>query len=559
LSNLAAAINQISQGETRKLMAGDPWSWAYYNKMRLNAGPFKVFGHEFQRDILQSTYRRQCAKKSPQMMGLTECMVIRSLHGLRFHRYPQGVLYIFPTDDEVSDFSKSRFKPFLTNNVQSIGKFVKETDTAQVKRVGNAFLFFRGGRLKDIEGSQMSSSKLKALPVDALVGDEIDEMDPTALTLALGRMDHSKVQDEFYLANPTVPGWGIDEKYNASDGRVWMIECPVCGKESCLELEFPGCLQRQSKFSNVSAKRDPRKDRGVLRICKKCENEINPRKGYWIPQFPSKTEDMVGWWISHLNSMYTDPKTILDEYEDPKTDMVRFHNRRLGMAYVRAEDRLTVNAVLQCCGTDAMKMSDDGPCCAGADVQGDHINVLIAHKVHAHGLKLLKIGKVPGFNELWDICGQFHVASIVMDLKPEIHSVREFCTKAPFKAFGCDYSEESKGIAVWNDASNIVTVNRTEIFDASHKQITEPGRTELPRIDSEIKEFAKQMCATVKTLEDKKAHGNVIGKVYRYKGKIGGPDDYRNAMNYLMLAAQQAPVISRAGPASVTEIEFYYG
>lgn len=544
MNSVQAAINQIEQGQTKKLMAGDPWSWAHYSKLQLNAGPFKIYGHEFQRDILQSTYRRQCAKKSPQMMGLTECMVIRSLHGMRFGKYPQGVLYIFPTDDEVSDFSKSRFKPFLTNNPKSIGKFVKETDTAQVKRVGNAFLFFRGGRLKDIEGSQMSSSKLKALPVDAIVGDEIDEMDQGALTLALGRMDHSKVQDEFYLANPTVPNYGIDKKYQNSDERVWMIECQSCGRENCLELEFPHCLQRQ-------------KDRSVLRVCRKCGKEINPRKGYWIPQKPSKTTDMVGWWISHLNSMYTDPKAILDEYEDPTTDLVRFHNRRLGMAYIKAEDQLTKNDVLTCCGPDPMKLSDNGPTCLGADVGGNELHVLIAQKVSPVQLKLVKIARVPDFNALWDLCTQFNVKSAVMDLKPEIHSVRTFCNKADFKAFGCDYSEESKGIAVWNDASHIVTVNRTEIFDASHKQITEPGRTELPRIDDEIETFAKQMVNTAKILEDKKAAGNVIGKVYRYR-KLGA-EHYRNAMNYLMLAAQQAPVMSRSGPQTVTEVDFYYG
>ena len=540
------------------MMEADPWAWVYYNKMRLAGGPYMVYGHEFQRDVLQSTYRRQCAKKSPQMFGLTEIMVIRSLHGMRYGRYPQGVLYLFPTDDEVGDFSKSRFKPFLSNNRKSIGRYVKETDTASVKRVGNAFLFFRGSRLKDIEGSQKSSSKLKALPVDCLVGDEIDEMDQGALTLSLGRMDHSFVKDEFYLANPTVPDYGIDKMYQDSDQRIWMLECQACGRENNLELQFPNCLHRLT-FSNISATRAAYKKGHVLRICRKCGGEINPRKGYWIPQFASKTDSMVGWWISHLNSMYTDPKDILDEYEDPDTDMVRFHNRRLGMAYIKAEDRLTKNDVMLCCGPDAMRMRDNGPCCAGADVQGDHLNTLIAHKTHKKGLKLVKICRVPTFNDLWDLCKKFGVVSLVMDLRPEIHSVREFCQKADFQSFGCDYSEESKGIAVWNDASKVVTVNRTEIFDASHKQITDPGRTELPRKDEEVEEFAKQMIATAKTLVDKKAGGNVIGKIYRYKGKLGGPDDYRNAMNYLILAAQRAPVVSRSISSPVQEVEFYYG
>jgi hypothetical protein len=552
------ALKQFEDGDPGPLMESDPWAWVHFNKMRLAGGPYMMFGHEFQRDVLQSTYRRQCAKKSPQMFGLTEIMVIRSLHGMRYGRYPQGVLYLFPTDDEVGDFSKSRFKPFLSNNRKSIGKYVKETDTASVKRVGNAFLFFRGSRLKDIEGSQKSSSKLKALPVDCLVGDEIDEMDQGALTLSLGRMDHSLVKDEFYLANPTVPDYGIDKMYQSSDQRVWALECASCGRENVLELEFPNCLQRLT-FSNISATRSPSKNGDVIRICKKCASEINPRKGYWIPQFPDRTQDMVGWWISHLNSMYTDPKEIINEWEDPEIDMVRFYNRRLGMAYIKAEDRLTKNDVLLCCGPDAMRMRDDGPCCLGADVQGAHINTLIAHKVHEDGLKIIKICKVPTFNDLWDLCKRFGVVSAVLDLKPEIHSVREFCQKADFQAFGCDYAEEQKGVIAWNDANKVVTVNRTEISYASHNQIVKPGRTELPRKDEDVEEYAKQMIATAKTLVDKKVSGNVIGKVYRYRGKLGGPDDYRNAMNYLILAAKRTPIVSRSISSPVTEVEFYYG
>ena len=111
-----------------------------------------------------------------------------------------------------------------------------------------------------------------------------------AAALALGRMDHSTIKDEFYLANPTVPNYGIDKMYQDSDQRVWMIECTACGKENCLELEFPSCLQRQT-------------DRSGKRVCRKCGNEINRRKGYWITKYPDKSDHMGGRWKWHLNSM----------------------------------------------------------------------------------------------------------------------------------------------------------------------------------------------------------------------------------------------------------------
>lgn len=534
-------IAQFSGGDPTALIAVDPWAWTYFNRLQLAGGPYQLWGHEFQVDILQSTARRQCAKKSPQMGGFTEMLVIRTLHGLKYHKYPQGVIYLFPTDDEVTDFSKSRFKPFLSKNPAVIGRYVKETDTVSVKRIGKAFLYFRGSRLKSIEGTQMSSSKLKSLPVDALIADELDEMDQDAITLALGRMDHSHIKEEFYLSNPTIPDYGIDRLYQDSDQRVWTIECEACGRENVLELEFPSCLQRQ-------------RDRSVKRVCRKCQAELNSRRGYWVAQKPAN-KDMVGWWISHLHSIYTDPQEILDEYEDPRTDLVRFFNRRLGMAYLAAEDRLTIPDVLARCGNDAMALRDAGPCCAGADVGGRELHVLIARK-SGDMLKIIRICRAPDFPALWDLCQVFGVKSLVMDLKPEIHSVRDFCQRAPFRAHGCDYSEHQKGVAVWHDAARTVTVNRTEVFDASHKQVAQAGRLELPRQDDEVMEFARQCVAVAKVLEDQRAAGNVIGKVYRYR-KLA-PDHYRNALNYLILAAQQVPSVM-PGYAPVKEVDFYYG
>lgn len=537
-----AAINEIATtGDPKLVMIVDAWAWIYYNNMKLYGGQYQIEGHEFQIDIIQCDAQRQCAKKSPQMGGFTEILVIRSLHGLIHGRYKQGVLYMFPTSDEVYDFSRSRFKTFLKAN-PIVGQHVKETDSADVKRVGEGTLFLRGARLsKDIQGAQKTSSKLKSIPVDLIVGDEIDEMDDGALELAKGRLDHSALQEEWYLANPTVPSYGIDAMYEKSDQRMWVIECDKCGKENILELQFPECLVRQ-------------KDGSVIRACKKCGSALNPSAGFWVPQYPSRSQDMVGWCISHLNSKWTSPKTILDEFENPDTDLVRFYNRRLARAYVSSENKLSHSDIYLCCGNDAMAQRSSGPCAMGVDV-GKFLHVLIGQKVSTAGVKIIKMARAKDFNEVWDLATRFNVRSAVFDMLPETHKVREFCEAAPYQCFGCYYSDEQKNEAVWNETNKAITVNRTEICDAGHKLVTTPGRLQIPRKDEEVKEFAVEACNIAKTQEEDKQTGQIK---YRYR-KLG-PDHYRHSLNYLMLACRRVPTVVRAPFTGVVKqpVDFYY-
>jgi len=87
--------------------------WA--QKVQLATGPFQIEGHEYQIPMLQDEAQCQCYKKGAQMT-VTETNVLKSMHGLISGRYPQGVLYLFPTVNDVTDFSKGRFSPLLDDN-----------------------------------------------------------------------------------------------------------------------------------------------------------------------------------------------------------------------------------------------------------------------------------------------------------------------------------------------------------------------------------------------------------------------------------------------------------
>jgi hypothetical protein len=344
--------------DPEKLRAVNPWYWALYGGIKLQGGFFAHKWHEYLAEPLRCYHPNQCAKKAAQM-GFTEKSVIRSLHGMIKARFKIGALHLFPTQDDVADFSKARFNPLIADNPEEIGAYVRNTDATNIKRIGDAMLYLRGGRpTRSVEGLKDTSSKLKSIPVDRLVIDERDEIPDTMVDLALERLSHSDVKEVERLSTPMIPDSGIDLDYKNSDQRMWVIRCQHCGTDNILELEFPNCLTRTM-------------DGRVLRACKKCRGEIFPHDGRWIAQVPSKTE-MVGWWISQLNSHYIDPKVILDIYERLGQPGVmskqEFYNSKLGMAYVDGSQKLQKSDLYQRVGQESMLSAHRGPTAMGVDI-----------------------------------------------------------------------------------------------------------------------------------------------------------------------------------------------
>lgn len=505
--------------------------WVLDNKLQVAPGPWKLKGHEYQVGWLKEQHPRQCFIKGAQI-GATETLVLRTLHGHIFGRYPQGSMYLFPTTRDVSDFSKARFdpliqlNPFIGEHVKSAG--LKGTDAQNIKKIGRGHLYLRGARsTRNIRGAKKSSTGLKSAPVDRVVFDELDEMEPDMIELAKHRVMHSEVKELMYLGTPTIPDYGVDKMYKNSDQRIWMLECPKCGKETCMELEFPNCLKR-------------RVDGSVYRCCIHCEAELHPSKGRWVAQYPSKSKDLVGWWISQLNSIYVEPEYILNIYENPPNgDIAEVMNSHLGRAYLPAENRLTQQEVFACCGEDAEALRSENPTCMGVDV-GRDLHVVIGERKNRHALKIVRLVRVSSFNDLHDLAKRFNTKCAVLDLYPETRKVREFQKNERFQVFGCQYVDSKQSVWAWDEKDRIVKVNRTECCDATHNLVAESGSLELPRRNKELEQFAFELCNIAKILEEDPETG---AKSFRYR-KLDTRDHYRHALNYCYLAAERTPVVS---------------
>jgi len=504
-----------------------PGFWADENEIRLQSRKFSFEGHRFQKEPMEYTGRRLCYMKAAQSFGATTIEGLKDLWGMVYGKYPNGVAHIFPTQDEVGEFSKFFFNPLIRNNRNTIGKYVRDTDTASLKKVMDAFLYLRGGRLSQKlgESDEDTSSKTAAFTVDRVVFDEIDFMDSAVIEKFKGRMYHSPVKEEVYLGNPSHEDYGIDLIFKQSDQRYWFRICS-CGERTCAEKSFPDCVKLRSNGTGYIA-------------CGKCGKELpiwaGEGTGEWVPDFPDNSNYMHGYHLSRLTNIYTDPADVLRDFENPpNNDLTDVYRLQLGRAYSSESDKLRKSDVLACCSRDIMGMSHSSPCAMGVDV-GKIKHVVIGVKIDNDRYELVKVVRCEKFSEIHDLAKRFNVKSAVIDLRPYEDEVRLFQKQENFRISLCEYSDTLIQETIWNDKTGIVKVHRTSIFDASHRLIRQ-NQLGLPRQNPAVEQFAVQCCNCARFEEKNKRTKQTVFR-YRDTGdkKIGA--HYRNALNYFLLAA----------------------
>ena len=519
-----------------------PSYWAtVLNKIKLQKGNYTFTNREYLLEIMSSKFRRRCSVKSAQG-GLSTAEVLKSLHGMIYKHFPGGVLYLFPTTDDMHEYSKGIIGPLIAANRVAVGKYVKNikgaSDTDALKTVNGANLYMRGAGLTTIIEGEGYASKLQGITVDKVVFDEIELMDKTAIAKAVARTKDSTVKEEVYIGNPGVPGRGIDEIYHGSqnqrgsDERHWFRKCLHCGEWTCAEESFPDCVKI-------------RKDGTGYIGCIKCGKEVFVRDGEWVPKRRENSDYMHGYQYSCLTSPNNDPAEILEDFiNPPQGNLADVYRLSLGLAYISTEDQLTTAQVYSRCGPFQMAASDPGPCAFGLDV-GRTCHLIIGKRIGRENYEIVKIARLPGdgdWSEIAQMIWKFNCKSGVVDIRPYEATARRFQKENKMRIFLCEYSETTPQGTQYNPKTGIVKVNRTEICDATHNLVSRDGLLVLPRQNHpEIKVFAEQVCNPAKVLEVNK---KTKQSLYRYRGS---DDHYRHALNYFLLAVEKVGRAQRRG------------
>ena len=485
--------------------------WAL-KRIRLDGRPFRFEGHEYLRAIYDDTSPHLVISKAAQVGGTTYA-ILRSLHACLSGL---NVIYFFPTRTDVLDFSKSRVNLLRADN-PFLSRMMSETDTAGLKRIGDAHLYLRG---------MQSTVGMKSVPADLIVFDELDETTPESKTLARERLSHSDYKRVIELSNPSLPDYGIDEQYQASDQRHWTLKCPGCGAWTALEKEFPRKLNDEVRVLL------PREDGTCYRACPKCQAELDPAQGEWVAEFPER--EIHGYRISQLFSVKVDPGEILKEYRTTRYPE-RFYNLKIGVPWADLERRLDVATVLSLCA--------EGDLANGSASRGSHMGVDTGRALHVvilcprtltyeTQMDVVHLGAYREFSDLDALMAEFHVLSCVIDGLPETHATRAFAKRHGGYVSLCFFNEHQRGSARWDREERKVEVNRTEALDASRAAIRE-REIVLPRRSPLVEEFARHLANDAKVLDEDEETG---AKRYRYV-RVGGENHYSLAFTYAWMAA----------------------
>jgi phage terminase large subunit GpA-like protein len=140
-------------------------AWAGKTPVILDGRPFSFDRHEYLMTPYADDHPHLVEIKAAQM-GLSTKAMLRAMYAARYRNF-RGILYLFPSRTDVTEFAKGRINPLIEDNPDTLGRWLQETDSANIKQIWNCFLYLRGMK---------SRVGLKSVPVDFIVFDEMDEV-----------------------------------------------------------------------------------------------------------------------------------------------------------------------------------------------------------------------------------------------------------------------------------------------------------------------------------------------------------------------------------------------
>ena len=527
------------------LMHADSVYWAVMSKIKLLGGiEFTLDGCGYMGDIMRDDSRYVVVMKGTQAR-ITTAFMLRSIHSLITKKYPQGVIYYFPSRDAVEDFSKTRFTPLIADN-PCIKQHLKSTDSIFVKKVEKAFLTLKGATATmNLQGRKKDSTAVRSMPADEIIRDERDLFDDAIVDMMPDRLLNSRFKREVDLGSPTIHDYGVSKVYELSDKKQMVHYCDCKGK-TCLVKEWPNCV----KYKRANAHEDLK----PYFACIKCGKPINNLDGVF-EGVKNYEGDISGYHIPHLITPHCELDLVMKRWaaaQEDKTKLGLFYNSILGMPHTDSEDRLTESDVFACCGNETMRTGAGiAETAMGADIGKAYHTVVIGEKIDSKRAKIIYMCRVKGFNALHDIAKKYNVRSAVIDRRPYEEEFEKFQAAEPYRVFGAEYKDRQKTFCKTDAYSGTYSLFRTQIFDKTHAWFKDK-LVEIPRKCEEVKEFAKQMCGCAKILEENE-QGD---RIYRY---IKLDDDhYRSAVNYLYVALQDLTAwqgMSAPGYGVTSEVE----
>lgn len=393
-------------------------AWIKRANITLRNKRYSLRRHEYLEQVLRDESPFIVFRKAAQV-GISTLMLIKSIWVAE--HLGGKVVYYFPNDQSCQDFSSDRLAPMIETSSYLVSR-VRATDRVGLKQIGPGSIYVRGLQTK---------AKAKSIDCDMVVLDELDEAPEELIEFALDRLRHSELGWAVMLSQPSMPGWGIDRRFNLSDQKHWHIICDSCGHRNCLELEFP------ANFIPIPQNQKRKHPEGAThyRGCSKCQAKLNMAHGEWIALKPGQF--ISGYHISQLYSQIQVPgfpnvaSRIMYEYENKKASSLGLENfniSMLGFPYSSNSVRITDETLDGIEGDYGVTLTGNG-CYMGVD-QGDELCVVVG-MMSGNVFKVIYLERTEKWGRLETLMDQFGVAYCLIDAMPNKHSAKQFAAKFP--------------------------------------------------------------------------------------------------------------------------------
>lgn len=496
-------------------------------------GPYSTKYHPWVREILDSKAEFNTAMKAAQV-GFTVVGMNRALFAVDHEK--RNALYVLPTSQIASDFSRDRFGSALEMSPYLKALFT-DTNSVGLKRTATSSLYIRGSR---------GESNLVSIPASVLILDEVDRMSQKKIHLALTRLDGQMQRLVWAISTPTVPEYGVHSLYLLSTQEHFFFVCPSCSRH--IELLWPDSIEIIGESAN-----DPRRHESYLK-CSECKaklpHEAKPEflsSGFWHTTIEGGDPQHRGFQLNQLYSFAKTPGKLVSEYFlgfGDEAAATEFENSKLGRPYVGEGAQVTDDLIQAVIGDyttqDPRPRSGDRLITMGID-QGKICYWTIAEwffDALEQDLNATAIGKVRAFGTFletdWHFADQlmweWQVLTCVVDADPDISEARRFAkrfNKETECIYLCRYrsgkTAKEIGLSEEHTGSPIATVDRTNWLTATLGRFRS-GRIQLPRDVTE--EYRSHLKSLVRTYE-RNDEGD-MEVVFKKRG----PDHFAHSLNY---------------------------
>ncbi len=470
-----------------------------------NSVPIEFRDHRFLVDPYLDENPEQVIIKSAQV-GWSTLEIIKSIHQCHFLR--ANVIYTLPSRNVVKDFVLPKVNPLIDMN-PALKALVGETNSISLKKIGDRFLYFRGS------WEQMSAISISG---HILKHDEFDRSNQKVLKTYRSRLDAAKRERpdlgwEVQFSNPSIPGNGVDEKWQLSDMKHWFIKCPHCNQWQF--LNFP---------DNIDFERE-------IYICKKCHKELDDitrRMGQWVNK---RNSSISGYWINQMMVPWIPAKKII---EDSLGDQSIFYNFTLGLPYISKEQGISRQIIL-----NDIILTDN----PRVDVAMGVDNGVVKHYVIGNRYGIFEMGSTESWDDIEDLRNRYG-ATMVIDALPYPTMPKRLAQKYNGKVFVHYYVKDIKEIGtIWwgeNNKRLIVESDRTKIIDQVVADLNS-GDIVFNLNESQLEEYIIHWGNLYRTVE--LAGNGIIQSSWKTIGQETGtkkPDHLAHATIYWRIALEKA-------------------